>query len=174
MLTATTTSLALALLPELDQELQLTRRVLERVPEDYFGWQPHPRSMTLGQLATHTAGLLGGISTTFNTTEVDLATYTEDMGSTASNAESLLQTLAENGDSARAALLLADEAAFEQAWTLRHGEQVILSQPRAGVVRHLISHTVHHRGQLSVYLRLLDIPVPAIYGPSADDANFIL
>lgn len=165
------TPLALALLPELDHELALTRRVLERLPAEHFGWQPHPKSMTLGHLASHTADLIGGIPTTFATTEMDLATYADHASPDATSAEELVRRLKDNGAAARQTLLQASPEAFEQTWTLRFGDQIILSQSRADIVRHLISHTIHHRGQLSVYLRLLEIPVPYIYGPSADESE---
>jgi uncharacterized damage-inducible protein DinB len=165
------TPLALSLLPELDHELTLTRRVLERLPAEHFGWQPHPKSMTLGHLASHTADLLGGIKTTFETTELDLANYADHAPAKATTAEEVVQRLEENVNAARQTLTEASSEDFEQTWTLRFGEQVILSQSRADIVRHLISHTIHHRGQLSVYLRLLDVPVPYIYGPSADETD---
>jgi uncharacterized damage-inducible protein DinB len=158
------------LLKELDHELLLTRRVLERAPEDYFSWQPHPKSMALGKLAWHAADLLGGIDSTMQTTEMDLATMDFSAPKPA-NTESLLEQFDANGASAQAALAAADSEAFAQLWTLRHGPHVILQQSRAEVVRHLISHTIHHRGQLSVYLRLLDVSVPYIYGPTADEAT---
>ncbi|SNC76167.1 Uncharacterized damage-inducible protein DinB (forms a four-helix bundle) [Hymenobacter gelipurpurascens] len=162
---------ALALLPELDHELTLTRRVLERLPAEHFDWQPHVKSMTLGHLAAHTTDLLGGIKTTFETTELNLANYTDLAPAKPTTTEELVLRLAENGAAARQALMEASPEDFEQLWTLRFGEQVIMSQSRAGIVRHLISHTIHHRGQLSVYLRLLDVPVPYIYGPSADETE---
>jgi uncharacterized damage-inducible protein DinB len=165
------TPLALALLPELNHELTLTRRVLERLPAEHFDWQPHAKSMTLGHLAAHTADLLGGIKTTFETTELDLANYADHAPPKPTSAAELVQRLQENGDAARETLTQASPEAFEQLWTLRFGEQVILSQSRADIVRHLMSHTIHHRGQLSVYLRLLDVPVPYIYGPSADESE---
>jgi uncharacterized damage-inducible protein DinB len=165
------TPLALALLPELTHELTLTRRVLERLPAEHFGWQPHPKSMTLGHLASHTADLLGGIKTTFETTELDLANYADHTPAQATTAEELVQRLEANGAAAHETLSQADAEAFAETWALRFGEQLILQQPRAEIVRHLINHTIHHRGQLSVYLRLLDVPVPYIYGPSADEAT---
>ncbi|QJX46411.1 DinB family protein [Hymenobacter taeanensis] len=171
METALTTPLALALLPELNHELALTRRVLERLPAEHFGWQPHPRSMTLGHLASHTADLLGGIKTTFETTELDLANSADHAPAPATAAEELVQRLEANGAAARETLSQADAEDFEATWTLRFGEQIILRESRADIVRHLINHTIHHRGQLSVYLRLLEVPVPYIYGPSADEAT---
>ncbi|SHI90006.1 Uncharacterized damage-inducible protein DinB (forms a four-helix bundle) [Hymenobacter daecheongensis DSM 21074] len=170
MLTATISPLAQTLLPELDHELALTRRVLERVPAAQFGWQPHSKSMTLAQLATHTAELPGGIGTAMYTTEMDLAAFDGVAPTPPATTAALLDMLAESGSRARTALTAAEPEDFDQTWTLRHGQHQIMRHSRAEVVRHLISHMVHHRGQLSVYLRLLDIPVPSIYGPSADEA----
>jgi len=171
MLTATISPLAQTLIPELDHELALTRRVLARIPAEHFDWQPHPKSMTLVHLATHTADLLGGIAATMYTTEMDLAAFDGVTPVRPTATAGLLDLLTASGDKARAALTAAEPEDFDQTWTLRHGEHQILSQPRAEIVRHLISHTVHHRGQLSVYLRLLDVPVPYIYGPSADEQS---
>lgn len=162
--------LAQALLLEFDHELLLTRRVLERAPEAYFGWQPHPKSMTLGKLAWHTAEMLGNINGTLHTTEVDLATMDFSTPKPAQT-KALLHQFDADGAAARAALAAAEPGDFAERWTLRHGPHVILQQPRAEIVRHLISHTIHHRGQLSVYLRLLEVPVPYIYGPTADEAT---
>lgn len=162
--------LAQALLTELDHELLLTRRVLARAPEDYFGWQPHPKSMTLGKLAWHTADMLGGIDSTMHTTEIDLATMDFSTPKPA-DTEALLRQFDAEAAATCAALAAAGPEDFGQLWTLRHGPHVIMQQSRAETVRHLISHTIHHRGQLSVYLRLLDVPVPYIYGPNADEAT---
>ncbi|MDQ2769088.1 MAG: DinB family protein [Bacteroidota bacterium] len=159
---------AQALLDELDHELLLTRRVLERAPEDYFSWQPHSKSMTLGKLAWHTADMLGGIESALQTTEVDLATMDFTTPKPA-NTEALLRQFDAEAAAARAALAAAGPADFAATWTLRHGPHVIMQQSRAATVRHLISHAIHHRGQLSVYLRLLEVPVPYIYGPNADE-----
>ncbi|MDF7812090.1 DinB family protein [Hymenobacter sp. YC55] len=172
MLTDTLAPFAQALVTELDDELQTTRRVLERAPEAHFSWQPHPKSMALGHLATHITDLIGGIAHTLHTTEVDLAHFLEQEEHPATTTAELLQRLDTQGAAARAALLAATPDDFEQLWTMRHGEQILMTNTRAEVVRHLISHTAHHRGQLSVYLRLLDVPVPAIYGPSADEPMF--
>ncbi len=155
------------LLTELDHERLLTRRVLERAPEDYFGWQPHPKSMTLGKLAWHTADMLGGIESALQSTEVDLATMDFSTPKPA-DTEALLRQFDAEGAAARTLLAAASPADWAVTWTLRHGPHVIMQQSRAATVRHLISHTIHHRGQLSVYLRLLDVPVPYIYGPNAD------
>lgn len=169
ILTSDVTPLAQHLLDELDHELLLTRRVLERAPEDYFTWQPHPKSMSLGKLAWHTADMLGGIESAMQTTEIDLATM-DFTAPKPANTEDLLQQFDAEGAAARAVLVAASAADFAVTWTLRHGAHVIMQQSRAATVRHLINHAIHHRGQLSVYLRLLEVPVPYIYGPSADEA----
>lgn len=170
--TATPTLLAQALLPELDHELMLTRRVLERLPEEHFGWQPHTKSMTLIQLASHTANVLAWVAPTFDTPEYDMASEAEEEDAPATSRAALLERLEANGASARAALANADAEDFDFVWTFRNGEQVLFSQPRAEIVRtYFLSHLIHHRGQLSVYLRLLDIPVPSIYGPTADEPS---
>ncbi|TGE18971.1 DinB family protein [Hymenobacter elongatus] len=171
MHTAIRCPVAQALLPEIDYELGLTRRLLERLPEDRLGWQPHPKSMTLAHLAGHTANLLGGIDSTLRTTELDLATYGSLQPGPATSRAEVLERLATNGAAARTALTSAAPESLTETWTLRHGEQVILRHSRAEIVRHLISHLIHHRGQLSVYLRLLEVPVPYLYGPSADEAT---
>ncbi|WP_400190400.1 DinB family protein [Hymenobacter sp. B81] len=162
--------LAQTLLPELAHEVSLTRRMLERVPETRFGWQPHAKSMPLGLLAAHTADLIGGIAHTMQSTEIDLAAGNSLRPTAPESTAELLRRLEANGEAAADALARAEAEDFAQTWTLRAGEQVFMRQTRAEVVRHLISHTVHHRAQLAVYLRLLDVPVPSIYGPSADEA----
>jgi uncharacterized damage-inducible protein DinB len=173
MLTATLAPTAQALLPELDHELELTRRVLARIPDEQLGWQPHPKSMTLAVLATHIADLLGGIEMTMQTTELDLAHFdTVNPGAATSTAE-LLERLAANGAAAATALTNAPAEDFDVIWTLRSSATVLLQQTRAEIVRHLISHMIHHRGQLTVYLRLLDVAVPYIYGPSADEFAWV-
>ncbi|OON66463.1 DinB family protein [Hymenobacter sp. CRA2] len=156
-------------LPELDYEVSLTRRVLERAPAAKFDWQPHAKSMTLGQLAQHTADLVGWIKDTFDTTVIDFATYTGPAPTPVRTSAELLDYLAVRGEAARATLQEASADDFEELWTMRNGDEIIIRQSRAAVTRHLISHMIHHRGQLMVYLRLLDVPVPAIYGPSADE-----
>lgn len=168
--TATPTPLAQTLLPELDHELALTRRVLERLPEEHFGWQPHAKSMTLIELASHTANVLAWVAPTFETPEYDMARAEEEEDAPAATRAELLLRLEANGAAARTTLIKAEAEDFDYVWTFRNGEQVVFSQPRAAIVRtYFLSHLIHHRGQLSVYLRLLDVPVPSIYGPSADE-----
>jgi len=168
MLTATAKPLAQTLLPELQDELNLTRRVLERAPEAHFSWQPHPKSMTLGQLATHVADMPQFMATTLETPELDLTKFEEEFKPAETTAD-LLQRLEANGNAARTALEATDDEAFAHIWKMYFGDNAVINQPRAEVIRHLISHMIHHRGQVMVYLRLLDVPVPGIYGPSADE-----
>lgn len=168
MLTAPIALQASALLPELAEETALTRRILERAPEAQYAWQPHPKSMTLGRLTAHISSLLGGVSVTLKTDELDLMSN-QAAFAPAQDTATLLQEFDANATAAHEALAEADDDAFAATWTLRSGEHVVLSQPRAAVIRHLISHMAHHRGQLSVYLRLLDVPVPVVYGPTADE-----
>jgi uncharacterized damage-inducible protein DinB len=161
-----------SLLPEFDAEMARTRRVMERLPEDQFDWQPHPKSMTLGKLASHTAALVGWIADAFKTTDLNLsdnsiATTPPFLARTSAE---LLAHLDAQSTAAHDTLAAADEAAMTQTWTMRRDDIVLVPpQPRAEIVRHLISHMIHHRGQLMVYLRLLDVPVPGVYGPSADE-----
>jgi len=170
MLTASITAVPLAqtFLPELGVELALTRRVLERAPEAHFSWQPHPKSMTLAQLATHTADIPSFMAIALETPHLDLADVESTFQPATTSAE-LLQRLENNGVAARAALEATDDEAFAQVWKMYIGGQVVVDQPRSELVRHLINHMIHHRGQVMVYLRLLDVPVPGIYGPSADE-----
>ena len=159
------------LLPEFDHEMTTTRKVLERAPEDRFDWKPHERSFSLGALATHVATLPGWGVDTLSKTSYDI-TAEEPPAAPASTTE-LLTTFDGNVAAARAALVGTSDEALLVMWTLKHGDKELFSMPRAGVLRSFVlSHLIHHRGQLSVYLRLLDIPVPSIYGPSADDSSF--
>lgn len=160
-----------AFVHELTAEARLTRRVLERVPAEQFGWQPHAKSMTLGQLARHTADLVGYIKDTLDTTDLDLSVF-DDAPVTLGGTAELLAYFDERAAAARSGLEQATADDLAQLWTMRSGAQVLVSQPRAEVVRHLISHLIHHRGQLTVYLRLLDVPVPGTYGPSADEPSW--
>lgn len=150
-------------------EMETTRRVLERVPEDRFGWKPHEKSWTLAQLATHVATLPLWLSMTLQTDELDLGA-SQPPNEVPATRDELLARFDQNAAGAHEALSKADDATLTSPWTLRNGEQVFFTLPKLAVVRGtIISHLIHHRGQLSVYLRLLDVPVPAMYGPSADE-----
>src|SRR6185437_9632854 len=155
-----------ALLPEFDQEMASTRRVIERVPSDKGPWKPHAKSFPLGHLAQLVAGMPGWLSTILQSPRLDMAAYP---GYSFETTETLLGQFDANVRAARAALESTPDAALDESWSLARGEQVFFTSRRGDVVRQTISHLVHHRGQLTVYLRPLDVPVPAIYGPSADE-----
>ena len=164
-------SLAQSLLPEFDHEAAVTRTVLERVPEAQAAWKPHPKSMSLGQLAIHVASIASWTIPTLQGTELDLAPpggppYTPPTW------QSLAETLRVFDTTivrARAAIVPITDLEMAQLWTLKKGGVAMFTMPRAAVLRAFVfSHTIHHRAQLGVYLRLLDIPVPAMYGPTAD------
>lgn len=162
-----------ALVAELEQESHATRRVLERVPDDRLEWRPHPKSMSLGQLALHVATIPGSLARLAQLDGLDAATVDFTPASPASAAE-LLPALEASVAGAREFLSGLDDAAAAATWRLTFGERELLAAPRAGIVRSLLlNHWYHHRGQLVVYLRLLDVPVPAVYGRSADEDPFV-
>ncbi|WP_053362444.1 DinB family protein [Bacillus sp. FJAT-27251] len=150
-------------------ELATTRRILERLPEKHMSWKPHEKSMTLGGLATHLINLLNWQVAIFQYPEFDLSTVPLKREPLEKPAD-VLEEFDVNVGKLEKLLTECEEKAFGEEWTLRHGEHIILREPRAIAIRTFgLSHMVHHRAQLGVYLRLLDIPVPAIYGPSADE-----
>ncbi len=154
---------------DLDRELDATRRMLERVPTEQLAWKPHAKSMSLGELALHVANLLYWQITTLQDDEFDLAASPMPLAAPESQDE-ILNAFDQNRETLRQAIEGTTEEALGHPWTLRHGEQVIFTEPKHAVFRTWgTSHIVHHRGQLSVYLRLLDVPLPGTYGPSADE-----
>jgi uncharacterized damage-inducible protein DinB len=156
-------------LGDLETEIATTRRVLERVPEEHFDWKPHPKSMSLGGLATHIATIPFYGTAIMQGQEFDVAAPLPP-NPVATTRDEILQRFEETVAAFRPLLEGADDLSLREPWTLRAGERVVFTQPRIGVLRGMVvSHLVHHRGQLSVYLRLLDVPVPSIYGPSADE-----
>ena len=162
-------ALAAALLPEFDHEMANTRKTLERVPEDRFGWKPHEKSMTLGRLTSHIAELPRWGAVTFERDFLDLA-HPEGHALVATSRAAALQAFDANVAAARAALAAAGDEYLLQPWTLRMGDKTIFTLPRIAVLRAMVmNHMIHHRAQLGVYLRLNDVPVPSIYGPSADE-----
>lgn len=164
-------SIAQSILPELVHEMAGTRRELERVPDDRLAWKPHPRSMTLGRLASHLAELPSWGTMTMQTTELDIAPPgdTRTGANLASRAE-ILALFDRNLEAARAAIGSASDADYMVPWTLIKTGKPIFTLPRVAVVRSMVlNHNVHHRAQLGVYLRLLDIPLPGLYGPTADE-----
>ena len=157
------------LIAELKMEAAATRKMLEHVPTDKNDWKPHEKSMKLGNLAAHVADLPVWIVFTMNADELDLSKMDYKPNIATSTAD-LLANLDTKVDQAMAALEKASDEDFDKMWTLRNGEHVIFSMPKKVVIRSMaLSHHYHHRGQLSVYLRLLDVHVPGMYGPSADE-----
>ena len=160
-----------ALLAELDQEAQTTRRVLERVPEAHLSWKPHPKSMSLGQLALHVATVPGNVAelAAMDTVPVPPA-FVQPEAATSSE---LVPALAASVAKARQQLGGLDDAAMSATWRLMSGGRELMAMPRAALVRAImLNHWYHHRGQLLVYLRLLNVPVPSVYGPTADENPF--
>lgn len=163
---STTVSIAQSLLPEFDQEMSTTRKLLERVPSDKGQWKPHPKSFSLGHLAQLVAWMPGWITNVLRETELDLKgapAYTYEP------TEKLLTLFDANVREARAAIASVQDSDLRVPWSLKSGNRVFMTAPRGVILRQNISHLVHHRGQLSVYLRLIDVPVPSIYGPTADE-----
>jgi uncharacterized damage-inducible protein DinB len=163
--------LAQALLPEFDQETATTRRLLELVPAERAGWKPHARSWSLGELSLHLANLVSWTAITIERTELDLEPP-GGPGFAPPRYESPAATLAtfdRNVAAARTAIASAGDAELLVAWTLKKGGRAELSLPRIACLRSFVmNHMIHHRGQLTVYLRLCDVPLPPIYGPTAD------
>lgn len=162
-------TMAELLLPEFDHEMRTTRAVLERTPAQDAAWRPHPKSTSLGDLALHIATIPSWMAPTLTQPELDLAPKPGTAPQRFESVEKLLESFDENVKDARAALVKARDADFAVPWTLKAGGKVIFTQPRGAVLRSFIlSHMVHHRGQLTVYLRLRDVPLPSVYGPTAD------
>ncbi len=150
-------------------ELATTRRILERLPDEHMAWRPHDKSMTLGGLATHLINLLNWQVAIFQHTEFDLSTVPLRREALESRSD-ILDEFDANVGKIDKLLADSDEKTLGEEWTLRHGEQIIRREPRALAFRTFgLSHMIHHRAQLGVYLRLLNIPVPGMYGPSADE-----
>ncbi|MGP8244985.1 MAG: DinB family protein [Bryobacteraceae bacterium] len=160
------------LLKEFDNESKTTRRVLERVPTDKFEWAPHPRSMTMGKLANHIAEMTAWVPDALGKDFFDMAAQGTPEPAPATT-EELLASFDRKAVAARAAIAAAPDEIMMKPWSLKRGEQVFFTLPKAAVLRTFVfNHVVHHRGQLTVYLRLNEIPVPSIYGPSADEQTF--
>jgi uncharacterized damage-inducible protein DinB len=158
------------LVKEMENEAITTRKMLERVPADKFNWQPHVKSMTLQRLATHVAELPSWVSMTLNTSELDFAVtgYNRYL---AGSTEELLAYFEKNLAEGKSRLEIATEEELEQPWTLRNGEYIFSVSLKVDIIRIAFSQTIHHRAQLGVFLRLLDIPIPGSYGPSADEGS---
>lgn len=167
-------SLAQALLPEFDHEMAGLRTALARVPGDHFGFRPHPKSSTLGQLAHHLATVPAWAAGTLATTGMDFESpeVKAMMPPPATSPAELLEVFDRGVGQAREAIARTSDADFAVVWTGSSGARTIFALPRLAVLRSFVlNHAVHHRGQLTVYLRLLDLPVPALYGPSADEGG---
>lgn len=160
------------LLPEFDQEMASTRKTLERVPDDKLSWRPHEKSFTMQALASHLANIPSWMGMTLNQDSLDVAPEGESSFKTpqGESAKHLLEMFDKNVTEARKILSETSDETFNQSWTLLAGGNKIFTMPKAAVLRLFIfSHIIHHRAQLGVYFRLNNIPVPAIYGPSADE-----
>ena len=163
-------SIANALLSELEQEAQTTRRVLERVPQARLAWKPHPKSMSLGQLALHVAMVPGLVAELAARDSIERPQFVQPEASAASD---LVPALDSSVAKARQHLGGMDDGAMTATWRLTSGGRELMSMPRAAFARAImLNHWYHHRGQLLVYLRLLDVPVPSVYGPTADEDPF--
>jgi uncharacterized damage-inducible protein DinB len=168
-------SISQALLPEFDHEVATTRKVLDRLPEDKYGWKPHEKSFTAGRLASHIAEMGGWGATTMSTEVFDFAPggVPTNPAFNASSKEELMGAYDKMMAETRAAIAAAGDADFMVNWTLQNNGQTLMTMPRIAVIRSFVmNHVIHHRGQLSLCLRLLDVPVPSIYGPSADEPGF--
>ena len=168
-------SLSEMILPEFEHEMASTRRTLERVPEEKFEWKPHEKSSSLGGLATHLANIPSWTTHTFAKSELDIAPPGEPPFrlEQAKCTADLLAAFDRNVADARATLQGAGDELWFANWSLLNGGKTVMTMPRAAVMRGFVMrHLIHHRAQLGVYLRLLDVPVPSIYGPSADEGGF--
>lgn len=166
-------SISEVLLPEFDQEMATTRRVLERIDDGALGWKPHEKSMSMGDLATHLVNIPSWTGMTINTDSFDVSPTEGEAFHIppVTSREQALDQFDKNVADARAAIASATDDVWMQPWSLLAGGQVHFTMPKAVVMRSFVmSHAIHHRGQMSVYLRLRDIPVPSIYGPTADES----
>ena len=159
-----------SLLSEFDQEAQTTRRVLERIKDEHLNWRPHRKARTLGELALHIASVPGAVAELAMKDEVQAPTFVDPVPH---SAQEVLKTLDESIEKAKKTLAGVSDEVLLSSWSIFRGEQLLMSQPKLSVIRSImLNHWYHHRGQLSVYLKELDIPIPSIYGPSADENPF--
>ena len=159
------------ILKELEYEVDVTRKFLKLIPDDKFDWKPHPKSMPMQQLTVHIAELPSWITMGLTTTELDFATAPYSPPAVTSSLD-LLNILEQSYEGAKKSLANATEEDLLPSWTLRNGEQIYSVMTKYEIIRAALNQITHHRAQLGVYLRLLDIPIPGSYGPSADDNNF--
>jgi uncharacterized damage-inducible protein DinB len=163
-----------ALLPEFDHEMASTRKTLERVPEDKFGWKPHEKSMTMGRLAGHVAELPGWTVQTLKQDSLDIAPISGPpfQPKIATSRADLLAFFDKSVADGRAALASTSDEEMMKPWSLLAGGKTMMTMPKVAVLRtFVLSHGIHHRAQLGVYLRLNDVAVPSVYGPSADEGS---
>jgi uncharacterized damage-inducible protein DinB len=152
------------------EEAAITRKMLDRVPDNQFDYKPHAKSMDVKRLATHIADLPGWIHMTFTTDEIDFAQPYEQP--VINNHADLMAYFEKRYDEGLSTLVVENERQLNKPWTLRNGDKIYSSNPKIEVLRMSLSQQIHHRAQLGVYLRLLNIPIPGSYGPSADENNF--
>lgn len=159
-----------AILMEIDQEARTTKRVLERIPENKLSWKPHPKAFSLGQLALHIAAAPGNLAQAAAADSLEAPSFTQ---AEAKSRQEILDAFSQGLVGAKETLKQMDDAKLMAMWSLTKNGKVIMSIPRIGFIRSImLNHIYHHRGQLSVYLRMLDVPIPSIYGPSADENPF--
>ena len=161
-----------AMLPEFEYEMANTRKTLERIPDDKFDWKPHNKSMSMGGLATHLANIPTWVVRAIKHDSFDMAPPGEAPPriAQANSLSEVLDTFDKNVVEARAAIAEANDEELMKKWSLLSGGQTVMTLPRIAVLRSFVmNHSIHHRGQMSVYLRLNDLPVPGLYGPSADE-----
>lgn len=163
-------SMCAAVLKEFDQEAGTTRRVLERVPTDKLSWRPHPKSMSLGELALHVAASPGVIA---GWCCEDVTEFTGEKPPSPSSTADILTAHDQGVKTVKDKIGQLGDEGLQGTWTAKAGGNTLMAMPKAVLVRSIVmNHWIHHRGQLSVYLRLLDVAVPSIYGPSADENPF--
>lgn len=158
-------------LKELQQESKITRKMLERVPEDRYDWKPHPKSMTIKQLSTHIAELPTWIAMALTTNGLDFAA-SPYKPTDISNTKDLMNLFYDSLEMGESHLIPENEGKLSESWTLRNGDQILSVSTKAEVIRMSLNQVTHHRAQLGVFLRLLDVPIPGSYGPSADEKGF--
>ena len=160
------------LLKEMEQEAKTTRKMLERIPEDKYDWKPHEKSMSIRQLATHIAELPSWVALAFTTEQLDFAATGDYKPTVVNNNAGLLALFEKSLAEGKGQLAAGDEKIFDQKWTMRNGDHIYMTITKGELIRVAFSQTVHHRAQLGVYLRLLNVPIPGSYGPSADEPEF--
>ncbi|HZZ76013.1 MAG TPA: DinB family protein [Puia sp.] len=156
---------------QLKEEADITRKMLKIVPDGQYDWKPHPKSMTIRQLATHIAELPGWIPLGINTDVLDFAKG-EYKPTPIDNNKELLKAFEDNQKMALESLSKTNDEHLKNTWTMRNGEEIYLTTTKEDVIRMTMSQTIHHRAQMGVFLRLLNIPIPGSYGPSADEMGF--